>query len=180
MKRAVFLDRDGVINKAFVMDGIPYPPKCLSEVEILNGVKEAISIFKASNLEVVVITNQPDVSRGIASLESVQLINNYLSEELNITNLYICFHDDSEGCTCRKPKPGLLLRAAKDLKLDLARSFLIGDRWRDIYSGQAVGCKCFFIDYNYKEESPVLPFKKVSSLIEASGLIMEEINAAFN
>ena len=173
MRRAVFLDRDGVINKAFVIEGVPSPPKNLSELEILDGVKDAITLLSANHFEVIVVTNQPDVARGIVSQEIVESLNAFLSKELGIKYFFSCLHDDSDGCDCRKPKPGLILQAVRDLNLDIQNSYMVGDRWRDVSAGQAAGCKCFFIDYEYDEKSPVLPFTKVSSLIEAVRLILE-------
>jgi D-glycero-D-manno-heptose 1,7-bisphosphate phosphatase len=180
MKKAVFLDRDGVINKATILDGIPKPPKYVEEVMILSGVKKAIKMLNEHNFEIVVITNQPDVARGSTSKKSVEEINSYLSNRLGINHIFTCYHDDIDGCDCRKPKPGLLLNAARNLDLDLQKSFLIGDRWRDITAGQAAGCTCFFIDYEYKEKSPVSPFKRVSSLLEATHLILENHNVLFS
>lgn len=176
MKRAAFLDRDGVINKAFVFNGIPRPPMNLQEVKILPGVREAINLFKKNNFEVVVVTNQPDVARGKQSLKAIQKINQLLQEELEIQYFYVCFHDDLDQCECRKPKPGLLIRAASDLNLDLQRSYMVGDRWKDIAAGQAVQSKCFFINNGYVEKSPDLPFTEVFSLIEAARIVIEEIN----
>jgi D-glycero-D-manno-heptose 1,7-bisphosphate phosphatase len=180
MKRAVFLDRDGVINRAFVFGGVPTPPKSLDEVEILTGVNEAIELLKERNFVIVVVTNQPDVARGLVSQESVEAINTYLSQKLGIKHFYTCLHDDLDECDCRKPKPGLIVEAARELNSDLHKSFMVGDRWRDIAAGQAVGCKCFFIDYKYDEISPILPFTKVSSLIEAARIILENPNDIFN
>jgi len=176
MKRAVFLDRDGVLNSTFLADGIPTPPKNLQDVVILDGVKDAIQLLNNSCFEIVVVTNQPDVARGVISKESVELINAYLSQELGIKHFFTCVHDDPDGCNCRKPKPGLMLNAARELNLDLYKSFMIGDRWRDVSAGQAAGCECFFIDYGYDEKSPVLPYTRVSSLLEATLLIMENSN----
>jgi D-glycero-D-manno-heptose 1,7-bisphosphate phosphatase len=173
MRRAVFLDRDGVINKAFVIEGVPSPPKNLSDVEVIVGVKEAIKLLNKNRFEIVVVTNQPDVARGVVTRESVELINSYLGHELGIEHFYTCFHDDLEACVCRKPMPGLLQNAARELNLDLKDSFMVGDRWRDISAGQAAGCKCFFVEYNYREKSPNLPFMKVSSLLEATQIILE-------
>jgi D-glycero-D-manno-heptose 1,7-bisphosphate phosphatase len=180
MKKAVFLDRDGVVNKSFVIDGVPKPPKNLNEVEIIDGVIEAIKLLFERNFVIVIVTNQPDVARGIVDQESVEMINDFLGYKLGIQHFYTCYHDDSQRCDCRKPKPALLLRAAQDLNLDLSKSFMVGDRWRDIEAGQAAGCYCFFIDYEYHEKSPVLPFSKVTSLIEAAHIIMENQNDAFS
>ena len=180
MKKAVFLDRDGVINRAFVIDGVPRPPKLLKNVEVLTGVVDALTLLSASSFEIVVVTNQPDVARGGVSQESVEAINSILSQKLGIKHFYTCFHDDQDRCGCRKPNPGLLIKAARDLNLDLEKSVMVGDRWRDIAAGQAAKCQCFFIDYGYLEKGPILPFTKVSSLIEATTLILENSNETFN
>ena len=180
MNKAVFLDRDGVINRALIVDGVPTPPRSIKEVEILSGAREAISLLKQANFRVVVVTNQPDVARGASTQKTVESINSYLKRELQIQHFYTCFHDDPAECGCRKPKPGLILAAAQDLEIDLHQSVMIGDRWRDIAAGQAVGCRCFFIEYGYAEKSPDLPYKKVSSLIEATKLILEYPNDTFN
>lgn len=173
-KRGAFLDRDGVINKALVIGGAPFPPRNLKEVEILSGVQEAINLLFQNSIEIIIVTNQPDVARGVTTQKSVESINEYLLKELGIRHSYVCFHDDPEGCNCRKPKPGLLLTAAKDLDLDLKNSFMVGDRWRDIAAGQAVGCKCFFVDYGYAEIPPQSPYTRVASLNEAVHLMIGE------
>jgi len=179
MEKAVFLDRDGVVNKTFLMNGIPTPPKNLNDLVILDGVKDAIKLLNKNNFQIVVVTNQPDVARGITSQQSVEGINAHLRQELGVKQFFTCFHDDPDECECRKPKPGLILKAARDLKIDLRKSFMVGDRWRDVAAGQAAGCRCFFIDYGYHEKSPVLPFTRVTSLIEATHLILEIANDAF-
>ena len=175
VKRAVFLDRDGVINKTFVVNGIPTPARTLYQVQILPRVREALEILCSLGFELVVVSNQPDVARGNLAKEVVEQIHKHLQTELNINHFYTCFHDDADDCQCRKPKPGLLTFAAEELGLDLNRSFLIGDRWRDISAGQAVGCQCFFIDYSYDEKHPEMPFLKVSSLFEAAHIILGEV-----
>jgi len=180
MKRAVFLDRDGVVNRAFVYNGVPMPPRTLEEVEILFGVKESIVLLKQHDFEVVIVTNQPDVARGFVTLDSVTQINELIELHLGITHFYTCFHDDSDKCNCRKPEPGLILKAAQDLGIDLSHSSMIGDRWRDIAAGQSAGCECFFIDYKYLEKSPAPPFTRVSSLIEATRMILEKSNDDIN
>jgi D-glycero-D-manno-heptose 1,7-bisphosphate phosphatase len=148
----------------------------LSDVEVIVGVKEAIKLLHENEFEIVVVTNQPDVARGVVTRESVELINSYLGHELGIEHFYTCFHDDLEACACRKPMPGLLQSAARELGLDLKGSFMVGDRWRDIAAGQAAGCPCFFIEYGYQEKSPVLPYTRVSSLLEATHLILENVD----
>lgn len=174
MKRAVFLDRDGVINRAFIMNGVPTPARSLKQLQILPKVEEALIILRRLGFEIVVVTNQPDVTRGVLSKEVVESLHRRLELELGIQYFYTCFHDDVDNCLCRKPKPGLLNLAAADLGIDLKESFMIGDRWRDISAGQSAGCRCFFVDYNYTEKKPKMPYMEVSSLFDAVQIILEE------
>ena len=174
MKPAVFLDRDGVINLAYTRSGKPYPPKDLSQLIILTGVEESVKKLRKFGFEVVVVTNQPDISHGNSSYEMVHKLHKEIEFITGIENFYICPHIEVDNCSCRKPMPGLLLEAAKNLSLDLNKSYMVGDRWRDIGAGQSAGCKNFFIDYNYCEERPKEPFITVSSLLHAVGLIIGE------
>lgn len=175
-RKAVFLDRDGVLNRSIIVEGKPKPPKRVSELVILDGVVEAIRLLLSYELLPVVISNQPDVARGKILEDEVNEINNYLGETLNLKHFYTCFHDDTDLCVCRKPLPGLINRAAIELNIDVHRSYLIGDRWRDIEASHAAGCQPYFIDYSYSEKAPKTPFIKVSSLMEAANLIIGEIN----
>ena len=167
MKRAAFLDRDGVVNLAQVINGVPKPPTDTTEVRILEGVIEAISLLKHHNFVPVVVTNQPDIARGKLLLSKLEQINAYIGAQTGIEHFYCCIHDSQDLCMCRKPLPGLINQAAKDLNLDVSKSFLVGDRWRDIAAGQTAGCKCFYIDYSYPENQPQNPYTSVSSLIQA-------------
>jgi D-glycero-D-manno-heptose 1,7-bisphosphate phosphatase len=176
MNRAVFLDRDGVINKAPVKDGVPTPPPNLENLEILPGVETALNTLKQSGFLLIVVTNQPDVSRGIISMAEVEAINDFLLDSLPIDAIFVCAHDNQDYCLCRKPKPGLLFDAAKEFQIDRKSSFLVGDRWRDIEAGQAAGCACYFIDYGYSEKSPLEPFKRVYSLLDASRGILGDVS----
>ena len=174
MHRAVFLDRDGVINKASVVDGKPYPPRNLDELELLPGVDQAILQLRDRGYFCIVVTNQPDVARGKTSKETVESINQFLIQHLAIHEIVSCYHDDHENCGCRKPKPGSLLKAALKYNIDLNKSFMVGDRWRDIEAGQNAGCKTFFIDYQYNEKQPQNPTYKVKSLTDAVNIILNE------
>ncbi len=167
MRAAAFLDRDGVLNASVIKEGKPYPPGSISEVEILPGVLEAINLLIQNHYLPVVITNQPDVSRGMSDLQQIQLINNYIGRMIGVSDFYVCPHDDVDQCACRKPKPGLIEVSTKELGIDLSESFLVGDRWRDIEAGHAMGLHSFFIDYSYDEIRPSRPYTQVSSLLEA-------------
>ncbi len=174
MLKAVFLDRDGVINKASVVDGKPYPPRNLDELELIPGVDQAILQLRDRGYFCIVVTNQPDVARGKTSKETVESINQFLIQHLAIHEIVSCYHDDHENCGCRKPKPGSLLKAALKYNIDLNKSFMVGDRWRDIEAGQNAGCKTFFIDYQYNEKQPQNPTYKVKSLTDAVNIILNE------
>jgi len=174
VRRAVFLDRDGVINRAIVRDGMPFPPANLDELEILPGVPEALQKLQDSNYLLIVVTNQPDVARGTAKKEDVERMNAQLRSMLSLDDFKTCYHDSGDGCSCRKPLPGSLIEASKEHHIDLSKSFMVGDRWRDIEAGQAAGCKTFFINYRYNEKQPEMPDFIVSSLLEAQQIITGE------
>ena len=157
-----------------VVEGIPTPPRTAFEVVVLEGVEEAIKLLRLNEFVPIVVSNQPDVARGKTSIAEVEAINERIRAETSIEHFYICAHDDGDGCDCRKPNPGLILNAAKDLDIDLSRSFMIGDRWRDIAAGLKAGLRCFFIDYSYGERTPEQPFTRVSSLLEAANLVIGE------
>ena len=171
MRKAIFLDRDGVINKIFIKNGKPFSPSSFTEMEILSGVKESITMLHKLDFVCLVVTNQPDVSRGKIEKKTVIKMNNYLKDEIKLDDIFVCYHDDHDNCKCRKPKPGLLLEAAKKWDVDLKKSYMIGDRSKDIESGRCVGCKTIFIDCNYKETKPKKPNFTTDSLINAVHLI---------
>jgi D-glycero-D-manno-heptose 1,7-bisphosphate phosphatase len=175
---AVFLDRDGVLNRTAIRDGKPCPPASALELHILPGVPEALQALRAGGYRLVVVTNQPDVARGTMARESVEGIHQRLTRELALDAILTCFHDDSDECSCRKPKPGLLLKAAEDFGIDLGRSFMIGDRWRDVEAGRRAGCRTFFIDYGYLEKQPGCCDTRVASLSAAAQVILAGLQLA--
>jgi D-glycero-D-manno-heptose 1,7-bisphosphate phosphatase len=172
MRRAVFLDRDGVINQAVVREGKPYPPANLAEMKVLPGVSEALTALHEAGLMLIVVTNQPDVGRGTTPKAIVEEINHSLANRLPIDEFRTCYHDNGDGCECRKPLPGALIAAAKDHDIDLSNSFMVGDRWRDTEAGERAGCKTFFIDYGYAEKQPETVDYRVQSLAEAANIIL--------
>jgi len=172
VSRAVFLDRDGVINAAVVRDGRPYPPAGPAQLEILPGVAAALRDLRAAGFELVVVTNQPDVRRGSQTRQAVDAIHDRLRSELPLDAIYCCFHDDEDHCACRKPAPGLLIDAARDRAIDLATSYMVGDRWRDIDAGAAAGCRTIFVDHGYRERQPSEFDARVASLPEAAAWIL--------
>lgn len=172
IKRAVFLDRDGVINRAIVRDGKPYPPANLAALEILPGVADALHELHNKGWFLVVVTNQPDVARGTMLVENVEAINLYLQKSLPIDEFRTCYHDSIDECCCRKPLPGALLSAAEEHGIDLLSSYMVGDRWRDTEAGTRAGCKTIFIDYGYNEKQPEKFNHRVHSLTEAADIIL--------
>ena len=172
MRRAVFLDRDGVVNRAVLREGKPYPPPTLSDLRLLPGVREACRKLREAGFALILITNQPDIARGIIQADEVADIHSRLQRYLQLDDIRVCPHDDSAQCECRKPKPGLLLEAARKWDIDLAGSFIVGDRWRDIEAGQRAGCRSIFVDYGYRERQPKGPYLRVHSLSEAAHWIL--------
>ena len=172
MRRAVFLDRDGVVNRATVRQGKPYPPATLSELRLLPGVRDACRRLKEGGFALILITNQPDISRGTVTAGQVSEMNHRLRRFLALDGVGVCPHDDDARCSCRKPKPGLLIEAARTWDLDLTSSYMVGDRWRDIEAGRRAGCRAIFVDYGYTERRPDGPFLQVRSLREAANYIL--------
>jgi D-glycero-D-manno-heptose 1,7-bisphosphate phosphatase len=174
LRPAVFLDRDGVLNRAVVRDGKPFPPSSVDEIEVLPQVASSLLDLKAHGFALYVITNQPDVARGTATRAAVDAIHQALASTLPIDGIFVCYHDDADDCACRKPRPGLLLEAQSEHNIDLSRSFVVGDRWRDIDAGHSAGCKTVLIDYGYLERKPVQPPEAtVRSLREAADWIID-------
>ena len=171
-RRAVFLDRDGVLNKALIKFGKPYPPKNVDEVEILPGVLRSLTSLKDAGFLLIVVTNQPDVARGITEKHEVEAINCYLANRLPIDEILTCYHDDQDECKCRKPLPGALQAAAYEHRIDLRHSFMVGDRWKDIEAGKRAGCRTIFIDYGYAEQGPTGFSWRVESFGEAANIIL--------
>ncbi|MGH7978586.1 MAG: D-glycero-alpha-D-manno-heptose-1,7-bisphosphate 7-phosphatase, partial [Limisphaerales bacterium] len=152
--RIVFLDRDGVINRALEKDGKPYSPRTLEEFEILPEVAAACAKLKAAGFQLVVATNQPDVGRGALAQSIVEKIHAHMVAQLPIDRVEACYHPGKgqSECECRKPRPGMLARAARAMKADLSQCWMVGDRWRDVDCGHAAGCKTIFIERGYAEE----------------------------
>jgi D-glycero-D-manno-heptose 1,7-bisphosphate phosphatase len=168
--KTVFLDSDGVLNTAILKDGKPLAPTTLAELEIPDEVKPALEKLKAAGYLLICVTNKPDIERGLMTQASVDAIYNKMRALLPLDDVYICYHENSD---CYKPKPGLLLAATKKYDIDLAQSYMIGDRWRDIEAGQNAGCKTIWIDRGYAEKKPSPPADDtVHSLMEATQWIL--------
>lgn len=172
-RRAVFLDRDGVINRALVRDGVSVPPATVDEIEVLPGVSEACVALRDAGYVVVVVTNQPDVARGTQRRETVEAINAALAERVRWDDLRVCYHDDEDHCACRKPAPGMLLAAAVDWQIDMSSSYIVGDRWKDIAAGQEAGCSTILVGGSGTEAARVTPNFCAPNLAKAATVILE-------
>jgi D-glycero-D-manno-heptose 1,7-bisphosphate phosphatase len=175
MQFAVFLDRDGVINQAIIRDCKPYPPASLEDVVFFPGTFEAIQSLRSSGYIVIVVTNQPDVARGAQSKEVVESIHGIIRQQLQVDDIKVCYHTDEDDCQCRKPKPGMILNAAREYNIDLTKSYMIGDRWRDIEAGKAAGCKTILVrpEISYNEPQAEGADAVVDSLYEAAAFILK-------
>ena len=171
-RRAVFLDRDGVIIRAVVRNGKPYAAQSVAELAILPGVPEALQQLRAAGFVNVVATNQPDVGAGKLPRATVEAMHARLAQTLAIDAFKVCYHTEAEDCACRKPKPGMILDAARELGLDVGKSFMVGDRWRDVGAARNAGCQALFIDYSYDEKRPEKPYVAVNSLADAAEFIL--------
>ena len=173
--RAVFLDRDGVLNRAVVRNGKPFPPASAAELEVVPDGPAALRDLRAQGFKLLVATNQPDVAKGLTTRRAVEEMHAKLAGSLPVDDFLVCYHQDSDACACRKPKPGLLLDGARQYDVDLQQSFMIGDRWRDVEAGQAAGCRTVLIFGGYDEKEPARPADAtVKSLREAADWILQE------
>jgi D-glycero-D-manno-heptose 1,7-bisphosphate phosphatase len=170
-KQAVFLDRDGVLNLPVVRDGKPYPPATLEELQLTADAFDALSRLRALGLSLYVVTNQPDVARGSQKQSVVEQMHELLLSRLPLDGVYVCYHDDADCCDCRKPKSGLLQKAAKEHNIDLKMSYMIGDRWRDIDCACDAGCVSILVDRGYSEGLRKKPHFYVTNLSLATDVI---------
>lgn len=177
MRRAVFLDRDGVLNSAIVRDGKAHSPSGPDDLDIVPGAVDACAALRKAGFVLVVVTNQPEVARGTLKLDVVEAMNQTLRSRIPVEDILVCCHDDRDGCTCRKPQPGLILQAARKWQIDLRSSFLVGDRWKDIEAGLRARCTTVLIDYGYAEAQQSTPDYRASSLQEAVDWIIRRTNS---
>lgn len=172
VRRAVFLDRDGVLNANIERDGRPVAPTRVEEFRLLPGVEAAVGRLKQAGFLVVVVTNQPDVSSGRTERRVVEEMHDMMRRSVPIDDIKVCYHRDDDRCSCRKPEPGLINATVQEYGIDVTRSYLVGDRWRDIEAGRQAGCTTILIDTGYPQEGPLRPDKITSSLTDAVDLIL--------
>lgn len=175
-KKAVFLDRDGVINKSFVIDGKPYAPRTFEDFKVYEHAKLSLALLKKRGFKTIVISNQPDIGNGLMRRNELVKMHNYLMRTLDLDKVKVCCHGQDDGCVCRKPRPGMLLDVQNELDLCMEQSWLVGDRDSDLGAGIAAGVRTIFVDRGYKEPVKNNPDFIVSSLIEAVEVITESLN----
>ena len=174
MRRAVFLDRDGVVNRSDVREGKPFAPLRVEEFDILPGVADAVDELKEAGFLVIVTTNQKDIGEGLASMEVLEAMHDKLRDAVAVDDICVCVCGDH--CRRYKPKPGMLLDAARQWGIDLAASIMVGDRWRDVDAGKAANCLTYFIDCGYDESLNQTPDHTVSDLPGAARHILQALS----
>ena len=172
MRRAVFLDRDGVISRSQVRGGKPYAPRRLKDFRLLPGAARAVRDLKHAGFLIIVVTNQPDIGNGLVDSAVVRAMHAKLRARVPVDDIRMCPHRQDAGCACRKPKPGMLLAAAKRWKIDIKNSYIVGDRDGDISAGKAAGCHTVLINRYYSELRRAVPDKNVRSLAAAARFIL--------
>lgn len=177
-RRAVFLDRDGVLNEPVIKVGLPHPPRSVADLFVYDDARTACQLLKHAGYLLICVTNQPDIARGTAFPDDVEAMNVAITDALELDALAICPHDDADSCSCRKPKPGMLIASAERFGVVLAESFMVGDRWRDIDAGQAAGCRTIFIDRGYAERQPHSMDHRSTGILDAAEWILRQNQVA--
>jgi D-glycero-D-manno-heptose 1,7-bisphosphate phosphatase len=172
-RRAVFLDRDGVLNEPIMRNGKAFAPLSMEQFRLVDGAATEVKRLRAADLLCIVVTNQPEIASGELSAAALDAMHRHLKEQLEIADIFVCAHSSSEGCACHKPRPGMIHQAADLWGIELRSSFLVGDRWRDIDAGRAVGCYTVLIERAYSQCSSA--DARVGSLAEAVAVILERL-----
>lgn len=176
MRRAVFFDRDGVLNATRQgSDGVPRPPADAAHLSLEDGAVEACALLRAQGFLLIGVTNQPDVVRGATTRDAVEAINARLSAELRLDDIAVCFHDDADNCACRKPAPGLLRDAARRWGVELDASYMVGDRRSDVEAGQRAGCRTILIEREYSGVAEVPADHTTDGVLAAAAWILQDL-----
>jgi D-glycero-D-manno-heptose 1,7-bisphosphate phosphatase len=179
MSAIVFLDRDGVLNHCQIgEDGVPRPPRTLEDLALLPGVEAACKLLKQHGYRLVMVTNQPDVARGVQRRELVEEMNAWLASKLRLDDVRVCWHDDADECRCRKPNPGLLQQTAAETGAELRQCFMVGDRWRDVEAGSRAGCTTILVGDGYGEPFESAPDHQSDSLLRVAHWLSDAAHIA--
>jgi len=174
MNRAVFFDRDGIINKVIYRENKPCSPRKVIEFKLMPGIAKILNELRKYEFKIIIFTNQPDISRGLMKIEDLEKMHKIIKEVLYPDRILYCPHDDTDNCDCRKPKPGMLIEAANELHINLNKSFVVGDTWKDIEAGRSAGCITILVDATYNRG--VNSDYRVKNLDEAVEIIKLSIN----
>ena len=167
-RRAVFLDRDGVLVETLVRDNRAFAPVSLDEFRLEPDAGLQVARLAQAGLLPIVVTNQPEVARGIIPPAVLEEMHERLRKAVPVEDIFVCAHDGPDGCGCRKPKPGMLQAAAEKWGIDLARSFMVGDRSSDVEAGQAAGCYTVLIERSYSgTASPGARARDLATAVDA-------------
>jgi len=166
-----------VINKVVYRDRKPTSPRNIEEFEFEAGVESALDRLSAAGFRLFVVTNQPELSRGLLTAESLRMMTDRIMDALKIEEVRICPHDQADGCGCRKPRPGMLLDLANKYDLSLKESYVVGDTWKDSLAGRSAGCKSIILEREYNAADPA--DWRVSNLGGAADLILKRSDEAF-
>ena len=174
MNKAIFLDRDGIINKIIVRENeYISSPRKFEEFVFIDGINELLLKLKEKNYLAIIITNQPEIFRGLLEMEELERMHKAILEILTIDDIFMCFHDNQHNCECRKPKPGMLLQAAKKWDIDLSESFILGDSAKDIESGKRAWCNTILLETQYNINNEINPHFRIKSILEAFDIISD-------
>lgn len=176
-RRGVFLDRDGVITVPSDKDGKGYAPRSLAEFKFYDGTLECIERIRKLGFLPIIVSNQPDVANGLLSDSVLEQMNQKIRDKLAIDQINNCPHNTLDNCSCRKPKPGMILSSAEKWAIDLDQSWMIGDRDSDVLAGATAGCKTIFINRNWKEETGEYADFRCDSLQAAVNLISKHVDS---
>jgi D-glycero-D-manno-heptose 1,7-bisphosphate phosphatase len=170
--RAIFLDRDGVVNKVVLRKGTPSSPRTVDEFELEADAHKSISRLKAAGFKIFVVSNQPDLARGHLTRAALDAMTGTVLATLPVDGVRICPHDDDDACSCRKPKPGMLIDLARENRLVLSQSFMIGDSWKDSTAAARAGCRSIILDRPYNQNAPA--DLRVTDLGQAADVVLED------
>ena len=168
-QKAIFFDRDGILIDAPIIDNRPKSIKTKKEIRFCKYIKNVCKKY-SKDFILIMVTNQPDYIRGTNTKKNINEINNHIKKCLNLKAVYVNFSDNEKNSD-RKPNPGMLLKAKKKFNLNFNKSFMIGDRWRDVGAGNKVKCKTIFLDRKYDEKMKYKPKYKIKSLNEIFSII---------
>ena len=171
LRKAIFLDRDGIINHSLIENGKPIAPRSISDFSLMEGVEHLIEKLRGLGYLIFVVTNQPDVAKGKLKKSEIKKMHKFMCEKIKIEEVMVCYCEEGIDCPCYKPSPHMIIELAKTWNIDLGNSFMIGDRWRDVGAGFSAGCTTIFVDYAYDEALIFTPNHIVKSLAEACSII---------